>query len=95
MERGHTATVGGPVGRRVRAQFLQHSPKATDPGVRDRTLPQWTPLIDTSFRIQDVEKAGPDTGYIPLNRLGDVWISSPVEGNAHAALYEALVRWLD
>lgn len=100
MKRGHTATVGGPEGRKVRAQFTKHPKVTDDPGKRDRTLPQSTPLIDTSFRLEDVERVTRESGYCPLGRLGDVWANNGdgtgyKDGNAHAALYEALTNWLN
>lgn len=83
MKRGATATVGGEPGRRVRAQFLQHpAPATTDPGVRDRTLPQSTPLIDTSVPRYERLWMG-DNGRITCSGLRCAGMTAHYAGMKH------------
>lgn len=44
--------------------------------------------------LADVE-SGSSAGYVPLDGLGEVWTYPPVDGNAHAALYEALLAFVN
>ena len=62
---------------------MKHPPLATDPGVRDRTLPQSTPLIDTGTYHSVV--------FLNTRTMGH----GTLLAEAQIALAEALTRWLD
>lgn len=45
--------------------------------------------------IRETEPKTRDAAHVGLEQLGEVWAYPPVDGNAHAAVYEALAAFVD